>query len=58
MMNTYQLYFTNFGYFDAHRFDRLEDAVARARAVCFECSIWFEGKVVAFFRPLSGVEYC
>ena len=53
----FMVHYTNFGY-GLDGFETLEAALAHARKVCFEATIYDDkNKRVATFSPISGVKY-
>jgi hypothetical protein len=51
----YKVYFTNFGYFSADTFATLDAAIAKAKSVCFECSIVQNNETVATWSSIGGL---
>lgn len=50
----FKVYLTNFGYFADGEYDMLRFAIARAKAICFECTIYKDGEVVGEWSPIGG----
>ena len=53
----YRLWLTNFGWFTDHSFDTLEQAIAGAKTVGFEVSIYQGATLAASYSPLYGLKH-
>lgn len=50
----YTVYYTNFGYNSATRFDHLDRAFAYGKARGFEFSVWCGSKLMGSWSPIGG----
>jgi len=55
MKNRYRIYLINHDYFASVETRELDRAILEAKRIGFQCSILFNGTVVASYCPLAGV---